>query len=78
MPTVLRTGAYRFYFYASDRGEPPHIHIERENMVAKFWLTPVRLASSGDFGRAEIGRLQRTVTEHQEAFREAWNEFFGD
>ena len=54
MPTVLRTGAYRFYFYASDRGEPPHIHIERENMVAKFWLTPVRLASSGDFGRAEI------------------------
>lgn len=40
MPTVLRDGPYRFFFYASDRGEPPHVHVQRELMVAKFWLTP--------------------------------------
>ena len=78
MPTVLREGAHRFFFYASDRDEPPHIHVERENMVAKFWLTPLRLASSGDFSRAEINRVQRIVGEHHQEFVEAWNEFFGD
>src|SRR5713226_3646555 len=58
MPTVLREGPYRFFFYASDRGEPAHIHVERENKVAKFWLNPPRLARSGDFGRAEIRRIE--------------------
>jgi len=24
-------------------GEPPHVHVERENSVAKIWLDPVRL-----------------------------------
>jgi len=78
MPTVLREGSYRFFFYASDRGEPPHIHVERENMVAKFWLSPIRLVSSGDFGRAEINRVHRIVVEHQQVFQEAWDEFFGN
>lgn len=49
MPTVLKEGAYRFFFYASDRGEPAHVHVERERNVAKFWLDPLRLAKSGDF-----------------------------
>jgi hypothetical protein len=30
MPIVLRIGPYRFFFYAGDRPEPPHIHVERE------------------------------------------------
>jgi hypothetical protein len=39
MPTVLRIGP--FFFVSLDCGEPPHIHVRRENMVAKFWLDPV-------------------------------------
>ncbi len=34
MPTVLRSGPYRFFFYASDRDEPVHIHVERDEKVA--------------------------------------------
>jgi hypothetical protein len=51
MPTVLRVGAYRFFFYAGDRDEPVHIHVERDNNIAKFWLNPVRLQNSGGFNR---------------------------
>jgi len=29
-----------------DRGEPPHVHVRRENMVAKIWLDPVTLERS--------------------------------
>ncbi len=77
MPTVLRIGPYRFFFYANDRDEPPHIHIEREDRIAKFWLNPVRLHSSGGFNRTEIGRMQRLVIKHRQQLMEAWNEYFG-
>ncbi len=46
MPTVLRIGPYRFFFYSNENNEPAHIHIQRDNMLAKFWLTHVALASS--------------------------------
>ena len=48
MPTLLREGPYRFFFY-SDEGdprEPPHVHVTAGERLAKFWLEPVALASS--------------------------------
>jgi len=77
MPTALRLGAYRFFFYASDRDEPAHIHVERDDNVAKFWLDPVRLQSSGGFSRVEINKIAGIVTEHQTKLLEAWNDYFG-
>ena len=77
MPTVLRVDSYRFFFYAGDRDEPPHIHIEREDKVAKFWLDPIRFQESGGFSRPEISRIHKLVTEHQDSLREAWDEYFG-
>ena len=41
MPTALRIGPYRFYFYSYDCNELRHMHVDRENMSAKFWLEPV-------------------------------------
>ena len=78
MPTVPIEGPYRFFFYSGDRGEPPHIHVERENMKAKFWLNPVRLQSSGGFSRSEINRIQRLVEENKGFLLRSWNEFFSD
>lgn len=78
MPTVLRTGPYRFFFYAVDRDEPPHVHVEREDNKAKFWLNPVRLQSSGGFGRAEINRIQQLVEENRDALLRGWDEYFVD
>jgi len=48
MPTVVRSGPYRFYFYSHEPNEPPHIHVDRDDLSAKFWLSPVQLA--GNFG----------------------------
>ena len=78
MPTIRHIGPYRFFFYAGDRLEPPHVHVERENKVAKFWLDPVRLQSSGRFRPREIRRVQSLVEELEEEFLEAWHEYFGD
>lgn len=76
MPTVLRVGAYRFFYYAGDRDEPLHIHIERDGKIAKFWLDPVRLQSSGGFSRTEIAYIHKIINEHHSKLREAWNEYF--
>ncbi|GBD96400.1 MAG TPA: DUF4160 domain-containing protein [Nitrospirae bacterium] len=57
MPTVLKVRSYRFFFYAGDRDEPEHIHIESDDKIAKFWLDPVRLQSSGGFSRIEISKI---------------------
>lgn len=77
MPTVLRIGPYRFFFYANENNEPRHVHVQRENMLAKFWLQPVNLASSIGFPAAELNKLLHQVEEHQSIFVEKWNEFFG-
>lgn len=76
MPTVLRVGAYRLFFYASDRDEPQHIHVEREDKIAKFWLDPIRLQSSGGFNRAELSRIHKLIRDHHTQLMEAWNDYF--
>ncbi len=58
MPTVLRIGAHRFFFFAGDKSEPSHVHVERDNNLSKFWLDPVCLQSSVDFSRHEIARYR--------------------
>lgn len=78
MPTVHREGPYRFFFYADDESEPPHVHVERERFKAKFWLIPVRLQNSGGFSRNELNRIQRLVEEHRELLLRGWNGYFND
>ncbi len=74
MPTVLRVGPFRFYFYSNEKGEPPHIHVQRERYVAKFWLNPVVLAGSRHFSSHKLRAIQKHVEENRELFLEAWNE----
>ena len=76
MPTALRIGPYRLFFYAGDRDEPQHIHAERNDKTAKFWLDPVRMQSSGGFSRAELGRIQKIIQEKHTKLVEAWNGYF--
>ena len=77
MPTVLRSGPYRLFFYSADREEPRHVHVERNACRAKFWLDPVRLHDSTGFVPAELGRVEKMVAQHVEQLREAWDDFFG-
>jgi len=78
MPTVLRVGPYRFFFYSGDRDEPPHIHVERDALTAKFWLDPTRLERSGGFSRSEINRVRKLVEEKQPDLLRSWDEYFND
>ena len=76
MPTVLRSGPYRFYFYSHEPNEPP-IHVDRDNLSAKFWLNPVQLAGNFGFRAHELREIQSLVVDSRQQLLEAWNEFFG-
>jgi hypothetical protein len=76
MPTVLRSGPYRFFFYSGDRDEPPHVHVDRDDCEAKFWLDPVRLQRSTGFAANELRRIENIVEENQQLLLDKWNDFF--
>ena len=77
MPTVLRTGPDRFYFDSHEPNEPPHVHVDRDDLSAKFWLQPVGVARNFGFSLKELRRIQRLVTDQETAFLEAWHGHLG-
>jgi hypothetical protein len=77
MPTVLRSGSYRFYFYSHEPNEPPHVHVDRDDLSAKFWIDPVALARNYGFDARELNRLESIVHANQTRLLEAWHGYFG-
>jgi len=76
MPTVLQVGPYSFIFFSSDRGEPIHIHVKRDRLLAKFWLSPVSLIKNRGFNDHELNDISRLVEEHEKTLLEAWHDYF--
>ena len=77
MPTALRTGPYRFYFYSHEPNEPPHVHVDRDALSAKFWLIPVALVRNFGFSAKELARVESLVEANRDELLEAWNGHFG-
>jgi len=77
LPTVLLSGPYRFFYYMADGAEPPHVHVERDRLEAKFWLDPVSVERSGAFRPTELRRIQRIVEENRYVLMERWDADFG-
>ena len=77
MPTVKTIGQFRFFFSSSDGSEPPHIHVQHERRVAKFWLNPVKLAEGGRIAGHELRQIERAVAQYRLEFLEARYDYFG-
>ena len=77
MPTVLRWRGYRFHFYSDETGEPPHVHVRRDDKMLKVWLSDLTIAVNYGFARHEISTIVRKVSEQRESLLEAWNAHFG-
>jgi hypothetical protein len=76
VPTVLREGGFRFFFFSNEGTEPPHVHVEVGDGTAKFWLDPLELAYSTELKAAELRDARRLVEAHRDLFRERWDEHF--
>jgi hypothetical protein len=80
MPVVFRYNGVRFFFYSNEGSprEPVHIHAERGDCEAKFWLRPeVSVADSRGFDRGALAELLNVVRERRELIEARWHEHFG-
>lgn len=77
MPTVMRVGRYRFFFYSNEGQEPPHIHVQAAEDEAKFWLDPVSLAANHGFRSRDLTEIEQLIEDNRDQLIEAWNDYFG-
>ena len=77
MPTVLRIHGYRFYFYALEGTEPPHVHVDKGTGTIKLWLRDLSIARMEGLKPAEIREVLRLAREHHAHLLASWDEFEG-
>jgi hypothetical protein len=79
MPTVFRERGFRFFFYSNEGSprEPVHIHVEKDNVEAKFWLIPeVVVAYNDGYDARTLRELLAIVEGSKSRIERAWNDFF--
>jgi hypothetical protein len=64
------------YFHSHEPNEPPHVHVDREDQSAKFWLEPVALARNLGFSPVELRRIQAMLKDNESMLLEKWNARF--
>ena len=77
MPNLLRSGPYRIYVFSHEPNEPAHVHVDRDEQTAKFWLGPVSLAYTLGFSAVELTRIQRLLKDNEIVLLEKWHARFG-
>ena len=81
MPTVFTYNGYKFFFF-SNEGNPReriHIHVRKEEKLAKLWLEPsVVIAENYGFSSPELAKLLRVAETRKQIIKRCWNEFFFD
>ena len=77
MPTILRWGPYRAFFYSNEGAEPAHIHVRAGAKEAKIWLHDLSVALNAGFPAHEIGDIIRHLRLNRDTLMDAWNEHFG-
>jgi hypothetical protein len=79
MPVVFRESGFRFFFYSNEGmpREPVHIHVEKDNVEAKFWLKPeVHLAYNDGYDARTLRELLEIVEDNKDRIERAWDDFF--
>jgi hypothetical protein len=80
MPTVFRDRGFKFFFYSNEGTprEPAHIHIEKGDAEAKFWLLPeVSVAYNDGYDARALRDLHETIKANRDLILRTWNEHFG-
>ena len=78
MPNIFIKNGFRFFFYSHEPREPPHVHIERDDAIAKIWLHDGSIADSGGLPPRDLQRVAAIVMPHRDRFIEAWHEHFDE
>jgi Domain of unknown function (DUF4160) len=76
MPVVLFVNGFRFFFFSNENEEPIHIHVEKGDAAAKFWLNPLELEYNFGFSSRELRQIKELTEMNRLLFIQKWNEYF--
>lgn len=76
MPTLFIIQGFRFFFFSNEGNEPIHVHVEKGEKYAKFWLGPIGLARNYKFSSGELRKIMDIIENHKKEVEEKWNEYF--
>lgn len=75
-PAIYRERGFKFFFFSNEE-QRMHVHIVGQSGEAKFWLEPeITLANSYKLSVKELGKLEKSVKEHEDEIRASWNKHF--
>jgi hypothetical protein len=78
MPTVLKIGDMRFFFFSREELRM-HIHIITPNGEAKYWLEPeIELAINHKLSQQKLNEIEKIIKENSYEFKRAWIKHFGN
>ena len=79
MPTILLLNGWRFYFYSNENNEPIHIHVQKAEMEAKFWLREdifdIEEAFSYHMNPKDVRDVRRIIFDHFDYFIDEWKKY---
>jgi hypothetical protein len=79
VPVIFCHRGFRFFFYSNEGNprEQPHVHVEKDDTEAKFWLVPqIRLAYNDGFDARTLRVMLEIIEANKDRIERAWNEFF--
>lgn len=80
-PTILRYKAYRLFFFSNEGSplEPIHVHVRKEEALAKLWLEPsISLAENYGFNSKELKEIEEIIKKNEQEIKTKWHEYFSD
>ena len=78
MPTILRYKNYRLFFLSRVNAEPIHVHIEKDDKYAKFWVEPIALSKSFGFRSDELSEIRQIIESNITLIKNKWDEHFNN
>ena len=79
MPTILMILGWRFYFFANERDEPMHVHCQKGDAEAKYWLDvegfETTEAHAYNLSPADKRTVRRIIFEHFDYIVAQWQSF---
>ena len=77
MPEIFRFFGFSFYFYSKEH-EPPHIHVEGKDDMAKFdWDgTKFILKEKYNLKANDFKKIKTAVEDNSDLIIRRWNEYF--
>jgi hypothetical protein len=80
MPEIFRYRGFKFFFYSNEGTprEPIHVHVEKNDVEAKFWVVPeVSVAYNDGYDARTMRELFGVVEDNQARIVRAWHGHFG-